>query len=384
LPDFQRHIHTEDSGWIPGTSREGVPLFNAFVHTRLGGWTIGVGIPRDALLAPVRQSTWLLLLVGGATLTMAVMLAIVIGRGIAGPVIGLVPIAEAVGRGEPVTPAVTKLREANVVAHTLFEAGERLRHASLDREKATAALSQSEQMYRSLAEDLARIDDERNALLDRVVVAQENERTRIALELHDSLAQYLTALRLKLDTLGRSDAPRREVVNELRSLIGELGRAVNRMAWELRPVALNELGLHSAVDHYLEEWAEMAHLKVDVEIDLGGRTLPPSVETTLFRVLQEATTNVLRHAEATQVGVLLEARSDIARLIVEDNGKGFPANDGRPLFAAARQFGLHGMRERLALVHGTLDVESSAESGTTLFVAIPLRADQGEPGQEAS
>jgi chemotaxis family two-component system sensor kinase Cph1 len=152
----------------------------------------------------------------------------------------------------------------------------------------------------------------------------------------------------------------------------------------LRPVALNELGLHSAVDHYLEEWAEMAHLKVDVEIDLGGRTLPPSVETTLFRVLQEATTNVLRHAEATQVGVLLEARSDIARLIVEDNGKGFPANDGRSLFASARQFGLHGMRERLALVHGTLDVESSAESGTTLFVAIPLRADQLEPGEEAS
>jgi signal transduction histidine kinase len=382
--EFRQRTQAEENGWIPGTNFEGEPVFVAFAHTRLGGWTINVGVPRDILLAPVRRSTLTLILLGGATLALALLLAVIIARHIAAPVIGLVPIAAAVGRGEPVTARFTGLTEANVVASTLFEAGNQLRQAATEREAASAAIRQSEQMYRALAEDLARVDEERNALLDRVVVAQENERKRIARELHDSLAQYLTALRLKLDTLGDSGAPRREVLNELRSLIGELGREVNRMAWELRPVALDELGLHTAVDHYLEEWAELSHLQVDVEIDLGGRAVPPAVETTLFRVLQEATTNVLRHANATRVGVILEVNGDTVRLIVEDNGKGFPAQDHKSPFAATRRFGLHGMRERLALVHGQLDVESSPASGTTLFVSIPLDRIQVQQEQDVA
>ena len=195
------------------------------------------------------------------------------------------------------------------------------------------------------------------------MVAQENERKRIARELHDSLAQYLTALRLKLNTLGQAGPSRPVVLEELRSLIEELGGAVTRMAWELRPVALDELGLRSAVTHYLEEWAEMARLSVDVEVDLNGRALPPAVETTLFRVLQEATTNVLRHAEARRVGVILEVKDDEVRLIIEDDGKGFPADASNQATVATRRFGLFGMRERLALVHGTLDVESVPRQG---------------------
>jgi signal transduction histidine kinase len=382
FPEFLAHMRSEDEGWVPGMSREGVPLFTAFAHTRLGDWTVSAGMPSAVLLAPVRQSTWSLLLLGGATSILAVALAVMIGRRIAAPVIGLVPIAEAVGRGVPALPRPTGLTEANVVAQALFESGERLRHAAAAREAATAALTQSEQMHRALAEDLARVDEERTALLNRVVVAQENERKRIARELHDSLAQYLTALRLKLDMLGQSGTPERDTLNELRSLIGELGSAVNRMAWELRPVALDELGLRSAVEHYLEEWAELARLQVDTEIDLGGRVLPPAVETTLFRVLQEATTNVLRHADATRVGVILETKGDLVRLIVEDNGKGFPADDTKSQFGATRRFGLDGMRERLALVHGQLDVESSPAIGTTLFVSIPLGRVEHEAGQK--
>jgi signal transduction histidine kinase len=379
-PEFRERTRTEENGWIPGVNFEGVPVFVAFAHTGLGGWTINVGVPQHILLAPVRQSTRTLIWLGGATVALAIILAVIIGRRIARPVIGLVPMAEAVGRGEPVTPRSTGLTEANVVARSLFDAGERLRQAATEREAASEVIRQSEQRYRAVAEDLARVDEERNALLTRVVVAQENERKRIARELHDSLAQYLTALRLKLDTVGEAGAPRRGVLNELRSLIAELGRAVNRMAWELRPVALDELGLHTAVDHYLEEWAEMSHLQVDVEIDLGGRALPPAVEATLFRVLQEATTNVLRHADATRVGVILEASGEVVRLIVEDNGKGFPVEDQKLQLGGRRQLGLFGMRERLALVHGQLDVESSPASGSTLFVRIPL--DRSPVGQE--
>jgi signal transduction histidine kinase len=383
FPEFLAYARTEDEGWVPGMSREGVPVFTAFAHTKLGDWTVNAGMPRDVLLAPVRQTTWILILLGGGTVAVAVILAVMIGRRIAAPVVGLVPMAEAVGHGETISPRLTGLTEANVVARSLHDAGERLRRAAIERESATVALSQSEQMYRSLAEDLARIDDERTALLNRVVVAQENERKRIARELHDSLAQYLTALRLKLDTLCEAGPSRPQVLDELRSLIDELGGAVNRLAWELRPVVLDELGLGSAVSHYLEEWAEMARLPVDVEIDLNGQELPPAVEATVFRVLQEAATNVLRHAEATRMGVILEARDDEVRLIVEDNGKGFPADAGKLPFVGTRRFGLFGMRERLALVHGKLDVESGPAHGTTLFISIPLGRAVRETGQEA-
>ncbi len=382
--EFIRHMNSEDEGWVPGVSREGIPVFNAFVHTRLANWVVVVAIPRDILLAPVRRTTRSLLLLGGAIVALAVVMAIIIGRRIAAPVIGLVPIAEAVGRGQQVSAQLTWLSEANVVANSPHDAGERLRLAAMEREASTAALSQSEQMYRALAEDLAKVDNERNALLTRVVVAQETERQRIAREMHDSLAQYLAAIRLKLDTLGRSGAPTCDVVAELRSMIDELGRSMTRMAWELRPVALDNLGLHSAVDHYLEEWAEMAQLQVDVQIDLCGRSLSPAIEATLFRVLQEATTNVLRHANATRVGVILKTKDDLVQLIVEDNGKGFPVDDGRWPFASTRKFGLHGMRERLALVHGQLDVESSPQAGTTLFVSIPLGRVALGQGLEAS
>jgi signal transduction histidine kinase len=151
------------------------------------------------------------------------------------------------------------------------------------------------------------------------------------------------------------------------------------MAWELRPVPLDELGLPAAVAHYLDEWAERSQMAIDIEVKLGDRILPAVVEATVFRVLQEATTNVLKHAAATHVGVILEAAGDEVRLVVEDNGKGFPTGEdprvepGEGCQPGSRHLGLVGMRERLALVRGSLEIESTQGSGTSLFVRIPLR-----------
>jgi signal transduction histidine kinase len=380
-PAFAAQMRAQNEGEGPGLSREGVPLFNAFAHTGPDGWVINVGIPRDTLLAPIRQTTWSLILLGCATVAIAAALAVMIARRIAAPIVGLVPLAQKLGNGEPAESRPTGLAEANVVARSMMEASERLHHAATERHAATEALRQSEQTHRALAVDLARSAEERTALLNRVVVTQEEERKRIARELHDNLAQYLTALRLKLDRLSQgteSGPPPRQTIAELGSLIGELGRVVNRLAFELRPVALDELGLHRAVDHYLEEWAERADLQVDTEIALKGRELPAAVETTLFRVLQEAVTNVLRHANATHVGVILEATNDAVRLIVEDDGKGFPPGNGESRSAAGARLGLIGMRERLALLNGELDVESAPGQGTTLFMSIPLARPSGQ------
>ena len=373
-PEFLARLRTESDGWIPGYSREGVRLLSAFAHTNGGGWAIVVGIPRDMLFAPVRSTTIDMLILGAATLSAAISLAVLIGRRIAKPVMALVPLSQAVGRGKGVGPFSSSLLEANAVALSLGEADERIRREETERRQITESLRASELEHRAAAEELVRVDAERTELLTRMVAAQEDERKRIARELHDSLAQYLTAMRLTLRPLQAAapDDAAARAVGELNALIEELGHAVNRMAWELRLVALDELGFEVAITHYLEEWAERARLHVETVIDLQGRDLPPVVETTLFRVLQEAATNVLRHAGATRLSVILEIKDEVVRLIVEDDGNGFDLERVQGAIKASGQFGLVGIRERLALIHGGLDVETIPGHGTTLFITVPI------------
>ena len=190
------------------------------------------------------------------------------------------------------------------VARSLHLAGERLRQSAL----------------------------ERAVLLDRTMIAQEAERKRIARELHDSLGQYLTALRLgfnAIDPFCAANETAQQRLNQLKKLAGDLGRELNRMAWELRPMALDDLGLRRAVIQYLEEWAERSRLQIDMEIGgLDNRRLPQAVETALFRVLQEAVTNVVKHSGASRVSVVLEATHGGVWLTVEDDGRGFDIDSG--------------------------------------------------------
>jgi signal transduction histidine kinase len=342
------HFRSADDGWFPLTSREGIPAYIAFAHVRFSGWTVAVGIPDAVLFAPVRRSTWILILAGGMALAFALMLAAAIGRRIAGAITGLADYAEVVGRGEHISQPVTGIWDTDAVARSLHLASERIQQSA----------------------------QERAVLLDRTVTAQEAERRRIARELHDSLGQYLTALRLGFSAIEphcACDPTAQQKLAELKTLAAALGRELNRIAWELRPMALDDLGLHRAVTQYLEEWAERSRLQVDLEINLHDRRLPQSVETALFRVLQEAVTNVVKHSGADRVGVILDAADNEVRLIVEDDGHGFDmANgaDGRDL--GMQRLGLLGVRERLALVGGSLEVESSEQGGTTVYVRIPL------------
>ncbi len=359
-PAFLRRVRDADEGWFPFPSRDGVPQYVAFSHVKPVGWTVVVGIPLDVLYAPVRQSTSVLILVGAATLAVALLLALLIGHRIAGPIAGLVEYAQTVGRGEPVILRRTGLAETDAVAGSLFRASESLRQSMAERAQAAADLRASE---------------ERKQLLHQAVLAQETERKRIARELHDSLGQYLTALQLGLSAIGRryaADPGATADLAKLRDLTSEIGGEVNRMAWELRPTALDDLGLETAVTQYLEEWAERSGLHFDLQVNLGGRRLPQTVETTVYRALQEAVTNVVRHAGATHVAVILEATGQQLQLIVEDDGKGFPADAAGDAAQGTLRLGLLGISERLALVDGSLEVESAPGHGTTLFVRVPV------------
>jgi light-regulated signal transduction histidine kinase (bacteriophytochrome) len=234
--------------------------------------------------------------------------------------------------------------------------------------------------YQEESERRAIVEAELSAVLRRTVEDQEAERARIARELHDTLGQSLTLLQLGLDGVGRlsPDAALQDRVGTLKTLALDLGQQVHRLAWEIRPTVLDDLGLQNAIRNLLETWGERSQLRFDLHLTLADRRLKPAIESTLYRVLQEALTNVVRHAEATRVGVILGMKEDHATMIIEDDGRGFGCEDA-PGGAtsghdhtAARHFGLLGMRERLALVNGSLEIETAPGRGTTLFVRVPL------------
>ncbi|MGA2245067.1 MAG: response regulator [Verrucomicrobiota bacterium] len=291
---------------------------------------------------------------------------------------------------------------------------------------------------RALEMEIARrqqAEEARKQVLRKLTDAEETERGRISRELHDRLGQDLTALKLGLQWLGkrcpfasdmlgpRSDVPEaeeceridhelqarlgqdpaaiesgrqwlkercpfaagvRDGVSKMEQLTDSLMRETHRLAWELHPAVLDDLGLEAALRRYLTEWSEQSGVPVDFHCDgLDTRRLPLEFETALYRVTQEALTNVLRHARAQRVSVLVERQAGRVSLIVEDDGVGFESEAVLQASGTRDKLGLLGMQERIRLTGGTLDIESTPERGTTVFVRVPLEtttaADHPKP-----
>jgi signal transduction histidine kinase len=202
----------------------------------------------------------------------------------------------------------------------------------------------------------------------RVVQAQELERTRLARELHDETGQALTSILLGLKPLeDLVDAAARPAVAEVRALVVSTLQDVRRLAVELRPSALDDLGLVPALRRLAQTVAETG-LQVDLEAHIGDERLPEPVETALYRIVQEAVTNVAKHAGAEHLSITLMRKNGSVVAIVEDDGKGFD-----PERARSDGLGLVGMRERLALVGGTLRIEAAAGAGTTIAAEVALQ-----------
>jgi signal transduction histidine kinase len=212
---------------------------------------------------------------------------------------------------------------------------------------------------------------ERTALLERLVNLQEQERLRIARDLHDRMGQDLTGLSLGLKSLETviADENGRNTLRWLLALTAQIGSNVHRTAWELRPTSLDDVGLARALETYVADWSERLGIHLDFHAACGGIDhFPPSVEITAYRVVQEALTNVLKHAGATTVSIVLECYDGWLRIIIEDDGKGFDAD----LAAKQGKLGLPGMRERVGLLGGTMAIDSAIGTGTTLYIRIPL------------
>ena len=213
-------------------------------------------------------------------------------------------------------------------------------------------------------------------VLHRLIDSQETERCRISRELHDEMGQNLNALKLGLKVLGNGDQglrPPLASLVQLEDLADRLIQNVHRMAWELRPPALDDFGLAPALERYSEEWSKRTGIPVDFREVMGQSSrLPARIETTLYRVTQEALTNVAKHAKATRVSVLLQSQPECVSLIVEDNGQGFDGGEPLERPNSSGKLGLVGMQERVSAVGGKLQIESAVNAGTTLFIRIPL------------
>jgi signal transduction histidine kinase len=204
--------------------------------------------------------------------------------------------------------------------------------------------------------------------LRRVVSAQELERRRLARELHDETGQALTSILLGLKSLEdvASEQELAESTSRLRELVVTTLQDVRRLAVELRPKALDDFGLVPALERLIETFREQTGIEVDLEPRLGDERLPSDVETTLYRITQEALTNVVKHAHAKHVSIVLTRRDGTISVVIEDDGQGFEERQ-----ASRNGLGLLGMRERVALVDGRLTVESSPGAGTSLSIEVP-------------
>jgi PAS domain S-box-containing protein len=218
---------------------------------------------------------------------------------------------------------------------------------------------------------------ERDDLRRRFMQAQEDERLRLALELHDQTGQSLTAALLELKDLElqRKDEGR-DRARTLRKSMEQMGKTLHRGAWELRLYSIDELGLTSALGNYISDWSQQYAIETDFHCrDAQLDLIADEKRTAIYRIVQEGLTNIAKHArQATSVSIVIDRTDSLLQLTIEDNGPGFEVDPAIETADERRRgrLGLAGMRERVSLLGGELEIESSVGAGTTIFARIPL------------
>ena len=241
----------------------------------------------------------------------------------------------------------------------------------------TKQLSEKNQQLHIEVVDRKQREEMRVDILRKIVRTQEDERKRIAREIHDHIGQQMTVMKLRLRALGTlcKDTPlAAKHIADLEAVANQIDADVDFLAWELRPSVLDDLGLAPAVDKFVDDWSR--HFNIPAEfrlVDWNGTLLAPEIEINLYRIAQEALNNVCKHAEAKNASVILEQRDDLVRLIVEDDGRGFDVDSTFEVSGDDRGMGLLGMKERAELLGGNIEIESAPGRGTTVFARVPSR-----------
>ncbi|GAB4545463.1 MAG: hypothetical protein Kow0063_39530 [Anaerolineae bacterium] len=226
-----------------------------------------------------------------------------------------------------------------------------------------------------LWEEVRQKEAARGQLLEKIITAQEEERKRIARELHDETGQALASLMVRSRNVEREikDSETRHHLQELREVLAVTLDRVRHLAFDLRPSVLDDIGLLAALRRYAQEYQERFDTTVEVQsVGLDGQRLTPEVETSVYRIVQEAMINAAKYAGCTHISVLLQVRARQLLVIVEDNGCGFDARQILREEAGQSKLGLYGMQERAELIGGDLDIETHPGEGTTIYLRVPL------------
>jgi signal transduction histidine kinase len=258
----------------------------------------------------------------------------------------------------------------------LIGVADRSNRPNLSPEETQALLSLSRQFTNRLSREE---EEARRKVMQSVVAAHEEERKRIARELHDQLSQQLISMNLGLEALkGQSALPEqaRRQVEDLQHILDALAEEVARIEHNLHPAALEGATLHEALLDYVEQWAEETGIHLTTDISATEEELPLAVKTCLFRVTQESLTNIYKHAQASEVSIILRSRKAELILIIEDNGIGLNLDESHDMVGTG--LGLRSMRERVELLGGTLEIESAKGEGTCVCARLPVSVDEEE------
>jgi signal transduction histidine kinase len=339
--------------------------------------------PGEVSRAPVRRWRARFALASAALVLLAVVFAWGAGHSVIAPLAVLTREAERIAAGDLGRP-LPELGEDQV--GRLGRSFERMRQElsrALDavlesRRDLAARVAERTAELETLYHALRRRDESRGHLLRRVIGAQEEERKRIARELHDDTCQALTVLGMRLDSL--QDGCRgkaRQGLAEARALAQRTTEGVHRLIFDLRPSVLDDLGLLAALRWLASRYLEPLGVAVRCEVEELDARLPSEVETALFRAAQEAVGNVARHAEARSVAIRARRAGEALEITIEDDGRGFAPADAMAAAPSGRGLGLLGMRERLALLGGAASIDSSPGHGTRVVLRAPLPVAAG-------
>jgi len=326
---------------------------------QFAGWGVIIQQRHDRAFWGVNAMSRALLVTGLVMAIMGALLARTLSRSVVAPIRALSHQAEVMRAGD-LSGAITVSgdHEVQMLARTLDEARARLASTLSELQAFNDRL---EEQVAARTKVIAQQNEQRKTLVRRMMGATEDERRRLARELHDEIAQLLTVIQMSLHHID-VDTPEMRQANRL---LVKTQEEIHRIIHDLRPSLLDDLGLAAAMKSYADDHLRKQGLNISLEIEEG---LPsqPEVETVIFRIYQELLTNILRHADAEYVSIELYRRDDTLVLAVEDDGQGFDPE------AKSEGAGITGMRERAALVNGTITFDSEAGQGTHVIVEIPL------------
>ena len=344
----------------------------AFAPLATVPWGVAIRQPEAEALYPTRQLETRLLILGIVIVACTLALAWALMQDIVKPI-------------RMLTTAAKRLANNDYDVSIPIERGDEIGNLSSAFRAMRDELKKSRQEMMSRYQAARHREQVRGQLLNSVIDAQEQERRRIARELHDEYGQTLTGLIMNIDSVENSLPPEQARLKErlagTKAVVSRALDEMRRLILDLRPPSLDELGLVAAIKTYAQQHLGDQDINVEVEShNINGR-FPPTVEVTVFRIVQEAVHNVAKHAQAKNVHIVLDMQEDRIITVIEDDGRGFDADYVLRHGGKGRAWGILGIRERTALMGGTFNITSQFGKGTRLEIVIPT--DQSRWGDSA-